>query len=78
MLEEYLQEIKDYVTLKMIIDNARDFGMALCNYNFLSAPIIVKVNGVAVKLKPEDVHFNIDGVKGEETNYNVVLDVKTK
>lgn len=30
------------------------------------------------KLKPKDVHFIIDEVKGEGANYNVVLDVRTK
>lgn len=77
-LKEYIQKTTDYVTLNMIHKHAKDFGIPYCDYDFNNAPITIKVNGVAVKLKPRDVHFITDEVKGEGANYNVVLDIKTK
>lgn len=77
-LKEYTPKTTDYVTLNMIHKNAKDFGIPYCDYDFNNAPITIKVNGVAVKLKHKDVHFIIDEVKGEGANYNVVLDVRTK
>lgn len=77
-LKEYIQKTTDYVTLNMIHKHAKDFGIPYCDYDFNNAPITIKVNGVAVKFKPKDVHFIIDEVKGEGAHYNVVLDVRTK
>lgn len=77
-LKEYIQKTTDYVTLNMIHKHAKDFGIPYCDYDFNNAPITIKVNGVTVKLKPRDVHFITDEVKGEGVNYNVVLDIKTK
>lgn len=69
---------EDYLSLNAISEHASGFGISYCGYDFNDAPIIVKVNGVAVDLKPEDVHFTIDETKGGDTHYNVVLDVRTK
>lgn len=69
---------EDYLTINTISEHAIGFGISYCGYDFNDAPIIVKVNGVAVDLKPEDVHFTIDETKGGDTHYNVVLDIKTK
>lgn len=69
---------EDYLTLNTISEHAIGFGISYCGYDFNDAPIIVKVNGVAVELKSEDVHFTIDETKGGDTHYNVVLDIKTK
>lgn len=77
-LKEYIQKTTDYVTLNMIHNHAKDFGIPYCDYDFNNAPITIKVNGVEVKLKPKDVHFTIDEVKDECAHYNVVLDIKTK
>lgn len=77
-LKEYIPKTTDYVTLNIIHKHAKDFGIHYCDYDFNNAPITIKVNGVAVKLKHKDVHFIIDEVKGEGAHYNVVLDVITK
>lgn len=69
---------EDYLTLNALSEHASGFGISYCGYDFNDAPIIVKVNGVATELKPEDVHFIIDETKGGDTHYNVVLDIKTK
>ena len=68
----------DYLTLSMLSEHASGFGISYCGYDFNNAPIIAKINGVAVDLKPEDIHFTIDETKSGDTHYNVVLDVKTK
>lgn len=78
-LNQYnLLTCEDYSTINTISEHARAFGINYCGYDFNDAQIIAKVNGVAVDLKPEDIHFIIDETKGGDTHYNVVLDIKTK
>lgn len=75
-LEEDTTKEVDYLTLHKLSSHARAFGIGHLGYDFNNAKIIVNINGVAHQLKPEDIHFTVDEVKGKEADYSIIMNIK--